>query len=311
MDTLVYGCIFGKFLIVIMVGAEIFHEITPLSAEDCFIIINRKKQHFNYPVHVHPEYEINYIENGQGSQRIVGDSFEEIDDLELCMIGNEKLEHGWMDYNCKSDEIYEITIQFHNKLFIDSLLSKNQFLSISKLFEDSKKGISFSRETIIEVKDKIKELVTKENGFLSVIDLILILYTLSNDKSYRTLSNSTFQNDTDTSESRRIQKTIRYLQQHYKEELRLEDVASHIGMSEASFSRFIKKRTGKNFINYLTDLRLGYASRNLANTNMSIAEICFECGFNNISNFNRLFKKRKKTTPKEFRENYSKIRKLI
>lgn len=290
---------------------EILREITPLSSEDCFVIIDRTKTNFSYPVHVHPEYELNFIENSKGARRIVGDSIEEIEDIELCLIGNEKLEHGWIDYNCESNNIHEITIQFHRDLFLESLLNKRQFHSLSVMFENAKKGIVFSRQVIERVRNKIVKLTHEPNGFLAVIELINILYELSNDQNSRILSNSTFTEDTDNAESRRVQKVISYLQANYQNEIRLNDVADYIGMSEAAFSRFMKKRTGRNFIEYLNDLRLGIASRQLVNSTKSIAEICFESGFNNISNFNRLFKKRKGITPKEFRENYSKMRKLI
>ena len=99
----------------------VFREITPLSAEDCFVIINRVKSEFTYPVHVHPEYELNFIENATGAQRIVGDSIEDIGDMELCLIGNENLEHAWMNGSCVSKDIHEITIQFHKDLFLESL----------------------------------------------------------------------------------------------------------------------------------------------------------------------------------------------
>ncbi len=99
--------------------------------------------------------------------------------------------------------------------------------------------------------------------------------------------------------------------ENYRKDIHLSDVAAYVNMSEVSFSRFMKKRTGKNYIEYLNDLRLGIASRYLVDTNKTIAEICYDCGFNNLSNFNRLFKKRKGVTPKEFRENYSKMRILI
>lgn len=290
---------------------EIFREITPLSSEDCFVIIDRTKTNFTYPIHIHPEYEMNFIENSKGARRIVGDSIEEIDDLELCLIGNEKLEHGWIDYNCNSNNIHEITIQFHRDLFLESLLNKKQFHSLSIMFENAKKGIVFSRPVIEKVKARILALTQNTNGFLAVMELIMILYELSNDQNSRILSNSTFTRDTDSAESRRVQKVISYLQTNYQEEVRLNDVANYIGMSEAAFSRFMKKRTGRNFIEYLNDLRLGIASRQLVNSSKSIAEISFESGFNNISNFNRLFKKRKGVTPKEFRDNYSKMRKLI
>lgn len=290
---------------------EILREITPLSSEDCFVIIDRTKTNFTYPVHIHPEYEMNFIENSKGARRIVGDSIEEIDDLELCLIGNDKLEHGWIDYNCNSNNIHEVTIQFHRELFLESLLNKKQFHSLSVMFENAKKGIVFSRPVIEKVKGRILALTQNTNGFLAVMELIMILYELSNDQNSRILSNSTFTLDTDTAESRRVQKVISYLQTNYQEEVRLNDVANYIGMSEAAFSRFMKKRTGRNFIEYLNDLRLGIASRLLVNSSKSIAEISFESGFNNISNFNRLFKKRKGVTPKEFRDNYSKMRKLI
>lgn len=76
-------------------------------------------------------------------------------------------------------------------------------------------------------------------------------------------------------------------------------------MTEVSFSRFFKNRSGKTFINSLNDIRLGHASRMLIDTTHSVSEIAYNCGFNNISNFNRIFKKKKGCTPKEFKEGYS------
>lgn len=291
--------------------SSIFREVTPLSAEDCFVIINRTKTEFSYPVHVHPEYELNFIENAKGAQRVVGDSIEEIDELELCLIGNDKLEHAWVNGNCQSREIHEITIQFHKDIFLESLLNKRQFRSIAVMLENAKKGIVFSREVILNVKERLDSLSYKENGFDSVIELLNILFELSVDEQSRILCTGTFVRSDDASDSRRIQKVINYLHEHYSKEIHLSDVAAYVNMSEVSFSRFMKKRTGKNYIEYLNDLRLGIASRYLVDTTKSVAEISFECGFNNISNFNRIFKKRKGVTPKEFRENYSRMRVLI
>lgn len=294
-----------------MENTDIFREITPLSSEDCFVIMNRTKSSFTFPLHVHPEFELNFIENAKGAERIVGDSIEVIDDLELCLIGNEKLEHGWMTASCESGNIHEITIQFQSNLFIESLLNKTQFRSLLLMFENAKRGIVFSREKILEVKDRIVKLTQNQNEFYSVIELIEILYELSLDKNSHLLCNSTFTKDNETSESRRVQKIIAYLDANYQNEVRLSELADFVGMSEVSLSRFMKKRTGKNFVEYFNDLRLGIASRLLVNTNKTIAEITFECGFNNLSNFHRLFKKKKNCTPKEFRENYSKMRRFV
>ena len=291
--------------------SNIFREVTPLSAEDCFVIRSRVKSEFNYPVHVHPEFELNYIENAPGAQRLIGDSLEEIGDYELCLIGNENLEHAWMNGSCDSKDIFEITIQFHKDLFFESMLSKRQFHSVAIMVENAKKGIVYSRETILKVRDLLHKLCKNEEGFHSVIDLLNILQTLSEDKNSRILATSTFANRDDSSDSRRIQKVIDYLHENYQKEIHLADVAGHVNMSEVSFSRFMKKRTGKNYIEYLNDLRLGIASRHLIDTTKTVAEISYECGFNNLSNFNRIFKKRKGVTPKEFRESYTKMRILI
>ena len=291
--------------------SNIFREVTPLSAEDCFVIRSRVKSEFNYPVHVHPEFELNYIENAPGAQRLIGDSLEEIGDYELCLIGNENLEHAWMNGSCDSKDIFEITIQFHKDLFFESMLSKRQFHSVAIMFENAKKGIVYSRETILKVRDLLHKHCKNEEGFHSVIDLLNILQTLSEDKNSRILATSTFANRDDSSDSRRIQKVIDYLHENYQKEIHLADVAGHVNMSEVSFSRFMKKRTGKNYIEYLNDLRLGIASRHLIDTTKTVAEISYECGFNNLSNFNRIFKKRKGVTPKEFRESYTKMRILI
>ncbi len=293
-----------------MQSPNVLREVTPLSEEDCFVMIKRIKTEFTYPVHVHPECELNFIENAKGAQRVVGDSIEEIDDLELTLIANENLEHAWMNFKCQSKEIREITIQFRKEL-IESFLTKKQFHSIAIMLENAKKGIVFSRATIEKLKMSLNSLNATNDGFNSVIELLRILHELSVDDNARILCSSVFANNDDSSESRRVRKMINYMHDNYKKDIHLSDVASYVNMSEVSFSRFMKKRTGKNYIEYLNDLRLGIASRYLVDTNKTIAEICYECGFNNLSNFNRIFKKRKGYTPKEFRENYSKMRILI
>ncbi len=293
-----------------MQSPNVLREVTPLSEEDCFVMIKRIKTEFTYPVHIHPECELNFIENAKGAQRVVGDSIEEIDDLELTLIANENLEHAWMNFKCQSKEIREITIQFRKEL-IESFLAKKQFHSIAIMLENAKKGIVFSRATTEKLKMSLNSLNATNDGFNSVIELLRILHELSVDDNARILCSSSFANNDDSSESRRVRKMINYMHDNYKKDIHLSDVASYVNMSEVSFSRFMKKRTGKNYIEYLNDLRLGIASRYLVDTNKTIAEICYECGFNNLSNFNRIFKKRKGYTPKEFRENYSKMRILI
>jgi transcriptional regulator GlxA family with amidase domain len=121
----------------------------------------------------------------------------------------------------------------------------------------------------------------------------------------RTLSDASFNNDQFKFNSRRIEKAFHFMNSNYDRSISLHEVARLVNMTEVSFSRFIKKRTGNTFINSLNEIRLGHASRMLIDTTHSVAEISFKCGFNNISNFNRIFKKKKSCTPKEFRENFA------
>ena len=289
----------------------IMREITPLSDRDCFYIADRRKTEFTYPIHCHAEFELNFSEHAAGVRRVVGDSAEIIGDYDLVLITGKELEHVWEQHECDSKEIREITIQFSPDLFFKNFMNKNQFDSIRCMLEKAQCGISFPMQAIMKVYNWLDRLASEEQGFYAVINLLVILYELSQCEDTRTLSSSSFAKISVYSDSRRVQKVQDYIDQHYNEEIRLGQLADLVSMTSVSFSRFFKLRTGKNLSEYIIDIRLGHATRMLVDSTMSIAEICFECGFNNLSNFNRIFKKKKNCTPKEFRENYQKKKKLI
>jgi AraC-like DNA-binding protein len=284
-------------------------EITPLTQSDCFTLFSRKKKTFDFPLHHHEEYELNLILNAKGAKRIVGDHISQIGDKELVFVGP-NLDHGWFDSEQTGPEIQEVTIQFHKDLLTDSLLKRNQLSFINNMFERSRQGILFSQEVTQRLQGRILGLVNK-TGFDSVLELFSILHDLSTSRDMVALSGISNNKDVYSYNSRRIQKIYEYFNRNYQNPITLTEVAKLINMPEASLSRFIKKRTGKTFTDSINDIRLGHATRMLINTTDTIAEIAFKCGFNNISNFNRIFKRRKNTTPKSFRENYSGTRIFI
>lgn len=291
-----------------MNNETVLHEITPLSDKDCFYIIERNKTEFTFPLHNHTVYELNYVENARGVRRVVGDSVEEIGDYDLVLITGKDLEHTWQNWNCQSSDIKEITIQFSSDLFIRNFIDKNQFRTIKEMIEKAQKGITFPLSTVLKIRPLLRSLSHEEQGFYAVLTFLTILYELSVSNDIRTLSSSSFAQAEQTYDSRRIKKVDDYLNAHFCEEVRLSKVAELVNMSEVSFSRFFKLRTGKSLMDYLIDIRLGHASRYLADSTQTIAEIGYNCGFNNLSNFNRIFRKKKGCTPKEFRENYRKKR---
>ncbi len=289
---------------------KIITEITPLEEKDCFYLVDRNKDSFTYPLHKHEEIELNFVENCTGARRIVGDSIEVLGQFDLALIGS-NLEHTWEQNVCQAQKVREITIQFEPNLFGDTLLGKSQMKSIHELLENSKNGIAFSMSAIMRIYTRLDEITKTQPGFYRVVKLLEILYELSIDQEYRKLASSSFANVHVNNESRRVRKVEEYIDANFKQEIRLQTLANLAGMTASAFSRFFKLRTGKTVQEYIIDVRIGHAARELVDGKMSIAEICIDCGFNNISNFNRIFKKKKGCSPSLFRDNYYKNKVIV
>ncbi len=293
--------------------AEIFNEITPLTQYDCFLVFERFKKDFDFPIHTHDELELNFIFNGAGVLRVVGDHKEEIGDLELVLVGS-KLPHCWMTHNYaykkEKGEMFEITIQFHKDLLDEKLLRRNQVVFIKSLLEKAGRGISFPRETVALLEPRIRKL-SKLTGFDSLLELFSILHDLSLTRGIHLLSNESFAVEKPSFINRRVELVYDYIRSNYHKQITLGEISKMVGMTEVSFSRFFKKTTCKTFVDSINDIRLGNASRMLMDSSFSISEIAFKCGFKNQSYFNRLFKEKKGETPKEFRERYAGTRMFV
>lgn len=286
---------------------KIQREITPLSQGDCLLVFDRVKSKFDFPVHFHPEFEINFIQHAANAERIVGDHKSMITETELVLVGP-NLYHGWNDGKCKSEQIHEITIQFHRDLIHESLLNRNMMKPIRELLNNASHGILFSEETTKKITPQLQQL-SRKNGLDAFIELISILHVLSVSENQRLLCSGDM-NTTDFANSNQIKKAFEYIAQNYQEKIQINDVAQFLNVTETTLSRLIKKRTGKSFVDFLNDYRIGFASRWLTETNQTISEIAVRCGFYNISNFNRIFKKNKGCTPSQYRENFSGIKRV-
>ena len=290
---------------------RIIHEISPLMSKDVLYIADRRKKEFTYPIHNHEVFELNFVENASGVRRIVGDSSEVIGNYDLVLITSPDLEHVWEQYKCVSDNIREITIQFYFHLNDDNFFSRNPFNSIRKMMDEAKKGLCFPLSAIMKVYPMLNSLSTIKDSFYAVIQFLTILYELSKCDGSHTLASSSYSKIIDKDDSKQIMKVKNYINDNYRDEIRLSVLASIAGLSPSAFSRFFKLHTGKKLSDYIIDIRLGFASRMLVDTNLSISEISYNCGFNNLSNFNRIFKRKKGCTPKVFRNNYQKTRIIL
>jgi len=276
---------------------NIIREITPLTKENFFVVLFHPNAKFDFPTHYHPEYEINYVENAKG-KRIVGESISNYEEVDLVMTGP-NIYHSWQSETGGAELV--VTIQFQKDLLPASFQNKNLFSAIKEMLERSQRGILFSKETIDLIAPRIKKLSTG-NGFASFLEFLNILEDMAISENQKVLCSQTFSPEMDMFKSRRIRLSCEYISKNYQNRIKIEDLANLIGMTNSSFCHFFKKRTNKSFVDYLNEVRIGHASVQLIETTKTISEVCYNCGFNNVSNFNRIFRDKKSLTPSEFRK---------
>ena len=277
-------------------------EIVPITQDDLFVIKNHPNAKFDYPIHCHPEYEINLVMNTSGT-RVVGDDEEAFDELDLVMTGP-FVPHVW-----KSELVtnHVITIQFSSDLLSFQMINKRLFMPIRQLLIDSMQGLHFYGPEAERIRNEIVE-ITRMQGFQTATKFLNILNLLAYAPRRKLVSNMyESENLVNSSKSRRITKACKYIEENISQKISLSDVAMLVNMSDSAFSHFFKKKTGISFITYVNNLRVAKACDLLASTSLSASEICYDCGFNNKSNFIRIFTKRKNMTPIEYRNHISQI----
>ncbi|WP_326935812.1 helix-turn-helix domain-containing protein [Flavobacterium sp. PL11] len=217
--------------------------------------------------------------------------------------------HGWQLHKCESEKIHEITIQFHNDLFPDTLLTRRIMAPIKEMFDRSIHGILFSEKTSHELMPRLAKL-SKLDSIDYFLEITSILFDMAVSTDQQKLSTYTVDYDT-FKDYDKMKIVYDYVQENYAEKITLEAISKVVNMSSISFNRFIKKRTGKTLVNYLNDIRIGYAARWLVENDMTISEAAYKSGFNNIANFNRKFKTFKKCTPSQYKEGFFGMKRIL
>lgn len=284
---------------------NVYREITPLAAQDVFVVLDSVNNGFDYPIHNHPEYELNLVAGISGT-RIVGDSTERYADYDLVLLGP-YLYHKWDGDQHLQDSgrpYRVITVQFAIDLFGGQMFQKERFIKIRKLLQHSVRGIKFSPKTIDEALPLMLSL-TKDRGFANVIEFFQLLDLLSNAPDAVFLASEGFSPGGHRSENNRIQVAYAYILKHFTDPgLKLGQVAAQVHMSESAFSHFFHQYAFRSFTQFLIDLRIGHACKLLLDTDYTVAQVSAQSGFNNLANFNRLFRKYRACTPQEYRKKY-------
>jgi len=253
--------------------------------------------------HFHEEYEIIYIIKGQGV-RLVGDNLSSFRSGELVLVGP-NIPHLWRTSQNVSS-VDRIIIKFDELPGGVDLFSLTEFSKIKSLLKKAETGISFDLETREKVRKHILDLSASE-GVNKWTCLINILGILSECTKIGMLSSPYMKISPSNLEENRLSKVISYISENYKKDLVLDDVADIASMTIQSFCRFFKKRTNKTFVQFLNEYRMGKACVLLVENQLSITEVCHHLGFKSSTNFNRVFKRRYKSTPMEYRKKYAQV----
>jgi AraC-like DNA-binding protein/mannose-6-phosphate isomerase-like protein (cupin superfamily) len=266
------------------------------------------KPHFTYPWHFHPEFEMLYVIEGSGT-RFVADSIEEFQAGDFTLLGS-TLPHFW-----RSDEKYlnsngklkvkYIVIQFSNDFLKDEIANYPEYNLIGDLLKRASRGVHFPTDFIRKITNKIIK-VSKSNGFERIIFLQELLQSLAKTNEYKLLAGELYQTENQNFTNYRLTKVMLYLNTNYQRKIELETVAEIANLHPAAFCRFFKEKSGKSLSEFVNDLRIGYACRLIIEGKMTVSQIAYESGFNNLSNFNRTFKKHTSFTPTDYFHEFNK-----
>lgn len=250
--------------------------------------------------HFHPEYEINLITRTSG-QFFVGDHTGRFEPGQLCLIGP-NVPHNWVSDIPRGQTVAErcIVLQFSGKAMRRGIEAFPELAGLERLLVDANRGIEFSPGTAGPAATLLRGLLDAQ-GLQRMTGFLNLLALLAGDSHCQLLATPTFRPDTGQYQSTMINQVLRYLMEHLHERLREADLAAYAGMHSAAFSRYFRRSTGVPFVHYLNRLRINKSCEMLITSDATITEVCYACGFNNLSNFNRQFLAMKAMPPSQFR----------
>ena len=277
-------------------------EIRP-GIKSFLTLLERNEAFFKAPFHFHPEMELVDITESHG-KRIIGDCIEPFSEGDMVFIGS-NLPHVWLN-----DEIFHeghahlnaraTIIYFDRQIFNPAFYEMAEAIKINELFQNAQKGLRITGETRGLIRKKLQYLLCKKDfermvGFFEILDIL----SRSNETSF--ITSDGYNPKLKHSETDRLSDVYKYVQEHFSENINLTIIAEIANLTQQSFCRLFKKRTGKQFIEYLNEVRIASACKYLLDTDWSISEIAYQCGYKTVSNFNKLFKSTTGSCPKDYR----------
>ena len=278
----------------------------PKTSSKGFILEYQELPHMYDRLHYHPEMQLIYIVEGTGDL-FAGDSFISYGPGDLFLIGpsqshvfksDPKYFEDLDEYRCKTMSVF-----FRKKSLGERFFELDETADIRQLIERSGRGIQFDASVSKVEGPKVLELL-EQNDFDRLISILSILNALATTENFRYLATMSSSVPLSDQKNKKVNKVFNYILDHFHEDIKLEDVATIANYSQAAFCHFFKDHTQKTFVQFLIEVRISNACKMLRNTDYNISQICYESGFNNVSNFNRQFKKLIGMSPSAYIKNY-------
>ena len=265
-----------------------------------------REPHFDANWHFHPHYQLFTVLEGTG-KRFIGDSIHTFEPGDTVFLGPD-IPHLWRSdaaYFTGNAELYThgIVLYFQEDFLGKEFLEKPEMLALKQLLIEAKRGIVYKGKAKEHIREELNSLLHME-GFQRILKLLTLLDKLAHEPDGTPIASYGYVNTYKVSETERMQKVHNHVLQHFAQEIRLKDVASLAGMSEAAFCRYFKARANKTFIDFVNEIRVGHACKLLLEDQWTIAQIAYDSGFDSLSNFNRNFRKYIGHTPREYKGNY-------
>ncbi len=283
-------------------------EIINRPLDRSFIVHAYAQPQFEFVWHRHPQLELTLIQSGRG-QRFVGNSIESFEPGDLVLLGP-NLPHTWLSLapreaepepasnaNASANASAAIVLFFERDSFGPAFFKLPEMTAVDRMLNQAEHGLVFKDESIGHA---ITSLLSQDNA-TRVPSMISILQRLAHAER-RTLSAAWRHNAIGTDDCSRLDRVCAHLNNHYADDIRIDDLAAMLQMTTPGFCRFFKRMMGRTLISYLHELRIAEVCRRLAETDRSITDIAYACGFSNLAHFNRVFKRLRQQTPRQWRK---------
>ncbi|GAB5476158.1 MAG: AraC family transcriptional regulator [Maribacter sp.] len=261
-------------------------------------------EYYHTAFHHHPEIQLDFIIQGNGSQ-LIGNVYTRFQNGDMILLG-EYLPHLRRPDNPldkKKGTFEVITLLFNRHIFSDQLLAMGEMRNIKMLLESSKRGIVLGRDTVGKLAPLLLKSLDAQNIYKITL-LLEILQTIAESKDFQFILKRPFDKPMNKDHSNRLSAIYGFAMEHFTRQITIKEIAEVANLSEHSFCRYFKNNFNSSFSSFLMEIRINHACKLLVETQMPVSEICFESGFNNFANFNKAFRKLNSTTPSEYRASY-------